>query len=259
MKYNIICKQEESCKKIVENIKKDLGANFENDLENPDIVICVGGDGTTLSAVHKYIDKLDSIIFIAFNAGHLGFFSSFNKDEYEEFISYIKKTNFKCEEFNLLEYQIKTQSNEITQGLALNEVTIVNPRRTLILDVNIDNQYFEHYRGTGLCISTPTGSTGYNKSLHGAVVKPTLEVFQMTEIASINSNLYHTLSSPLILDKNDIIELSSEWNKELWVTADSISLDFKDFKSITLKLSNKKVKLASRNSSFLERIKKNFI
>ena len=259
MKYNIVFKQEESCKKIVENIKNDLDGNFEIDANEPQIVICVGGDGTTLSAVHKYIDKLDKIIFIAFNAGHLGFFSSFNKDEYEEFIRYVKNSKFKCEEFNLLEYEINTQSNEVTNGLALNEVTIVNPRRTLILDVTIDNEYFEHYRGTGLCISTPTGSTGYNKSLHGAVIKPNLEVFQMTEIASINSNLYHTLSSPLILDKNDTIELSSEWNKELWITADSISLGFKDFRSLTVKLSDKKVKLASRNNSFLERIKKNFI
>ena len=46
MKYNIVFKQEESCKKIVENIKNDLDENFEIDLDNPQIVICVGGDGT---------------------------------------------------------------------------------------------------------------------------------------------------------------------------------------------------------------------
>lgn len=257
MKYNIVSKDEESCKKLVERIKNDL--DFELDEINPELVISVGGDGTTLSAVHKYIDKLDDITFVALNAGHLGFFSSFNKNEYEEFIAYVKAQKFKCEQFNLVEYTINTLSNDVTKGLALNEVTIVNPRRTLILDVVINNEYFEHYRGTGLCISTPTGSTGYNKSLHGAVIKPTLEVFQMTEIASINSNLYHTLSSPLILDKSDVIELTSEWNKELWITADSISLSFKDFRSLTLRLSDKKVKLASRNNTFLDRIKKNFI
>ncbi len=257
MRYFIISKEEESCKKIEEKIKADL--DFTLDSLNPDVVITVGGDGTTLSAVHKYIDKLDHITFIAFNAGHLGFFSSFNKNEYEEFITYVNKGVYKCETLNLLEYRIDTISQEVTKGLALNEITIVNPRRTLILDVTIDNEYFEHYRGTGLCISTPTGSTGYNKSLHGAVINPNLEIFQMTEIASINSNLYHTLSSPLILDKTEEIKLSSEWNKELWITADSISLNIKDFQSLTLKLSDKKVKLASRTNSYLERIRKNFI
>ena len=257
MRYFIISKEEESCKKIEEKIKNDL--NFVLDELNPNLVISVGGDGTTLSAVHKYIDKLDSITFIAFNAGHLGFFSSFNKDEYDEFINYVKKGIYKYDSLNMLEYTINTMSNDVTKGLALNEITIVNPRRTLILDVKIDKEYFEHYRGTGLCVSTPTGSTGYNKSLHGAVINPNLEVFQMTEIASINSNLYHTLSSPLILDKTEEIELSSEWNKELWITADSISLNIKDFRSLTLKLSDKKVKLASRNNSYLERIRKNFI
>jgi NAD+ kinase len=110
-----------------------------------------------------------------------------------------------------------------------------------------------------MCVSTAVGSTGYNKSLHGAVVLPSVEVFQMTEIASINSNLYHTLSSPLILSKNDVIKLTSEWNKELFITSDSMSLSFKDFKSLEIGLSDKKARLINRNIDYIDRIKKNFI
>lgn len=257
MKYSIVTKQDDNCNIIADKIKKEL--DFEYDEKNPELVICVGGDGTTLSAIHKYTDILEKLYFISFNAGHLGFFSSFENNEFDEFIEYIKKGEFTYDNLNLIKYKIDTLSNESHEGYALNEVTIVNPRRTLILDAYINNQHFEHYRGTGMCVSTAVGSTGYNKSLHGAVVLPSVEVFQMTEIASINSNLYHTLSSPLILSKNDVIKLTSEWNKELFITSDSMSLSFKDFKSLEIGLSDKKARLINRNIDYIERIKKNFI
>ena len=257
MKYVIISKDDEECKKISTKIRNIL--DLEYDEKNPDLVITVGGDGTTLNAIHIYVDKLDKVSFLAYNAGHLGFFSSFNIDEFDDFIKFINENNFTYDNLNLLEYSINTLSKDVVKGYALNEVTIVNPRRTLILDVYVNDMHFEHYRGTGMCLSTPTGSTGYNKSLHGAVIKPSIEVFQMTEIASINSNLYHTLSSPLLLSKDDEVELSSEWNKELWITADSKSLSFRDFKSLKIKLSDKKARLVNRGIPYLERVKKNFI
>ncbi len=257
MKYCIVTKIDENCDLIANEIKKRL--SFEYDDNNPDLVICVGGDGTTLSAIHKYTNILDRVYFISYNAGHLGFFSSFENNEFEEFIEYIEAKNYTYDYLNLIKYKIDTLSSDSNEGYALNEVTIVNPRRTLILDAYVNGIHFEHYRGTGMCVSTAVGSTGYNKSLHGAVVLPSVEVFQMTEIASINSNLYHTLSSPLILSKNDVIKLTSEWNKELFITSDSQSLSFKDFKSIEISLSDKKARLINRNINYIERIKKNFI
>lgn len=257
MKYSIVTKFDDKSNELASILKNKI--KFEYDEFNPELVICVGGDGTTLSAIHKYSDKIENIKFISFNAGHLGFFSSFDCDEINEFIEYIHKSEFTYDELNLIEYRIDTFSDERNVGYAVNEITIVNPRRTLILDAYINGKHFEHYRGTGMCLSTAVGSTGYNKSLHGAVVLPSVEMFQMTEIASINSNLYHTLSSPLILSKNDVVELTSESNKELFITADSISLSFKDFKSIRVNLSDKKVKLINRNIDYIERIKKNFI
>jgi len=257
MKYSIVTKFDDNCEEISNIIKSKL--HLEYDEDNPDIVICVGGDGTTLSAIHKYSGNLDNVKFIAFNAGHLGFFSSFESNELDEFVEYLEKGEFTWDDLGLIEYSIDTLKGDRNIGYAVNEVTIVNPRRTLILDAYINGKHFEHYRGTGMCLSTAVGSTGYNKSLHGAVVLPTIEVFQMTEIASINSNLYHTLSSPLILSKKDTVELTSECNKELWITADSISLSFKDFKSITVRLADKKAKLINRNIDYLERVKKNFI
>ncbi len=228
------------------------------DDKNPDKIITIGGDGTFLKAVHLYESILDKVDFFVFNTGHLGYFSNFDIDSINDLLTKINSDSYQCSEFNLLEYKIQTGSNTIS-GIALNEVTIINPTRTLMLDVFLNNQLLEHFRGTGICISTPAGSTGYNKSLGGAVVDSSLEAFQVTEIASINSRIHHTLSSPLLLSKKHEVEFKAEDPTCIWITADSKSLTIENFQSLAIILSDRKVKFVRNDISFIERLKKNFI
>ena len=79
--------------------------------------------------------------------------------------------------------------------------------RTMVADVVINHVHFERFRGDGLTVSTPTGSTAYNKSLGGAVLHPTIEAIQLTEIASLNNRIYRTLGSSVIVPKKDKIEV----------------------------------------------------
>ncbi len=51
-------------------------------------------------------------------------------------------------------------------------------------------ELFERFRGDGLAISTPTGSTAYNKSVGGAVVHPSINAMQLAEIASLNNRVF---------------------------------------------------------------------
>ena len=71
----------------------------------------------------------------------------------------------------------------------------------MVADVVINGVHFERFRGDGLTVSTPTGSTAYNKSLGGAVLHPTIEALQLTEIASLNNRVYRTLGSSIIVPK----------------------------------------------------------
>lgn len=63
-------------------------------------------------------------------------------------------------------------------------------RKSMAADVCLNDVLFESFRGDGLSVSTPTGSTAYNKSLGGAVLHPTIEALQLTEIASLNNRVY---------------------------------------------------------------------
>ena len=73
----------------------------------------------------------------------------------------------------------------------------------MVADVSINGTFLERFRGDGITVSTPTGSTAYNKSIGGAVLHPTVEAFQMTEIASLNNRVYRTLGSSAIIPKGD--------------------------------------------------------
>ncbi len=154
---------------------------------------------------------------------------------------------------------IDSENNKIEMN-ALNEITIMTPPRTLILDVYINDQFFEKFRGTGMCISTPSGSTAYNKSLHGSVIDSTVKCMQLTEIAGINSNAYRTLSSPLVLSHKKRIHLSSNLPQQVFITVDHISHTFKHFKKLEVFYNNQNLRMAYyKKEEFLERINRTFL
>ena len=252
MKYSVYSrKQDEVSLNIVKKIKSLI--KLEYDEENPDIVITVGGDGTILRAVNKYINLVDKVVFFGVKTGHLGFYTNFTKESIDELIEKINNNKFDIETHSLLEWKTNKYS-----GYAINEITIINPTSTQIVDVYIDDSIFETVRGTGLCISTPNGSTAFNKSLDGPVVDHSLECIILSEIASLNSNAYRSLNSPLVLSTNHKLEL--QFSNANFLTSDHLKFELDGKDSVKCVLSNKKVKFGKRdNTLFIDRIKKAFL
>ncbi len=85
--------------------------------------------------------------------------------------------------YPLVEIEIRTSSGAIETHLALNEFTLKGIEETLVAELHVNDVPFESFRGDGICISTPSGSTGYNKSLGGAMLHPSIEAIQIAEIA----------------------------------------------------------------------------
>src|SRR5699024_2970461 len=138
------------------------------DQEDPELVISIGGDGTFLEAFRRYIHKLDKTAFLGIHTGHLGFYTDWMSDEVEKLVIEIAKTPFHVVEYPLLEVTIRFTDEEKEESfLALNETTIKTVEGSVVFDVQIRGEHFETFRGDGLCVSTPSGSTAYNKALGG--------------------------------------------------------------------------------------------
>jgi NAD+ kinase len=235
--------------KLIEN-------DWELDKQNPELVLSIGGDGTMLQAFHDFKDQLDTVSFVGVHTGHLGFYTDWKKDDVEEMVDAILHTEPKVAEYPLVEVSI---NDGVIQEIALNEITIKNnDAKTFICNVSINGEKFEDFRGDGLCVSTPSGSTAYNKGLNGAIVHHSLESMQLSEIASINNKVFRTIDSSVILPKGHVLEITGELENS-FITVDHLTLGGK-FDHLKFVVSDKHVRFARyREHTFWNRVKSSFI
>lgn len=262
MKFAVTSKGDETSNILTQKIKTYLlDFDLQYDEDAPDLVISVGGDGTLLYAFHRYCRRLDKTAFVGVHTGHLGFYADWVPEEIEKLVIAIAKTPYQVVEYPLLEVIIRYINGEReTKYLALNECTVKSVSGTLVIDVEIRGDLFETFRGDGLCISTPTGSTAYNKALGGAILHPSLEAIQVTEMASINNRIFRTIGSPLVLPAHHTCMLKPVNNVDFQITIDHLSLLHKDVKSIQCRVADEKIRFARfRPFPFWKRVRDSFI
>lgn len=252
-------KQSQNVKQRLE--KRFTERHFVLDDKEPDVVISIGGDGTLLSAFHHYENRLDKIRFVGVHTGHLGFYTDWRDEEVDDLVISLESDNGQSVSYPLLEVCVKyADCPKRVHYLALNESTLKRISSTMTTDVYLGGELFERFRGDGLCVSTPTGSTAYNKSLGGAVVHPNLEVLQIAEISSINNRVFRTLSSPMIVAPNDWITFRPMRGSDFVLTIDSDSYHNRDIVEIQYKISKKRIHFAKyRHMHFWRRVQEAFI
>lgn len=182
--------------------------NYQTDTKNKDfkkgtdLIFCIGGDGTLLSAAQKAA-KLN-IRLLGINSGNLGFLAALKTQEnFSQILQNILKDEFKEQERFLLKAEIFRYKKNIFSFCALNEAVIRPAQaRAINLNVHFDKSQVKNYFGDGLIISTPTGCTAYNMAAGGPIVMPSLNVFILTAICP------HTLSQrPLVLPADKEIKI----------------------------------------------------
>ncbi|MTH53226.1 NAD kinase [Bacillus mangrovi] len=262
MKFAITSKGDNKSNTLMQKMRTYL-SDFElqYDEDQPDIVISVGGDGTLLYAFHRYRSRLDKTAFIGVHTGHLGFYADWVPDEIEKLVIAIAKTPHQIVEYPILEVIIRhNDGGREARYLALNECTVKAVENSLVMDVEIKGQKFETFRGDGLCISTPSGSTAYNKALGGAILHPSIRAIQLAEMASINNRVFRTVGSPLILPDHHTCMLKPVNDADFQITIDHLTLLHKDVKSIQCRVAKENVRFARfRQFPFWKRVRDSFI
>lgn len=229
--------------------------------KNPDIVISIGGDGMLLSAFHKYEKLIDRVRFVGIHTGHLGFYTDYRDFEVEQLITNLKLDAGAKVSYPILNIKVNMNDGRVMEARALNEATIKRLSKTMVADIVINNVPFERFRGDGISVSTPTGSTAYNKSLGGAVLHPTIEALQIAEIASLNNRVYRTLGSSVVVPKKDKIVIDPLHNDRYSVAIDNKTFVHDNIKNIEYRIDNSKIHFVATPShtSFWNRVKDAFI
>jgi len=217
------------------------------------LIVAVGGDGTMLGAMRDAL-QYDNPIVYGVNTGTLGFLSEdigtskfYRPTELKEKIvnslNDVMRRNGMIEERMLLQATLSVGGDIVNDNLvAVNEFVLAPSyaQHPLVVEVEINNNFVSSNLGSGVLVSTATGSTAMALSGGGAIVSPSTNIIQIVPI------LAHTLTNrPIITTGRDTITLKAPIIKGgVDILADGMWLHSADEPvTLTIKKNPQKVKL----------------
>ena len=150
-----------------------------SDPSRADVIVVLGGDGTVLNYLHKYLKK--KIPIYGMNRGHIGFLMN----EYSE-KKLIERLNSSIPtKLYPLKIRCFNKDGKIRESIAFNDVSMIRDSRQIAkISVTINNQTkIEQLLCDGCLISTPAGSSAYNLSLRGPVIPIDAQLLAITPIS----------------------------------------------------------------------------
>lgn len=181
-------------------IEKELEILKEYDIqivdEYPEYILTFGGDGTILRAL-KYAIKY-MVPILAVNFGRVGYMADIDSKYFRTRIEELLDNNFNLSKRYLLECSINDK-----KYYALNEIAFKFDRVGELVLYDEDKE-ISGFRGDGLIISTPTGSTAYAMSAGGSIIHPSVKVMNIVAIAP-----QYLGTRPLILPEKNLVVKSN--------------------------------------------------
>lgn len=181
--------------------------------KDTECAIVLGGDGTLLQAAHDLLPL--KIPLLGINLGTLGFLAETEKQNIAEALEALFSNHYCVEERMMLDTCIIE-----SQGIkyidkpckpALNDIVITRSGFSRIIEVSIyvNGALVNDYRGDGVIVSTPTGSTGYNLSAGGPVVTPEAKLIVITPICP------HSLNArSIVVASEDVVHIKIRESKK---------------------------------------------
>ena len=180
-----------------------------------EVAVVLGGDGTILRGAEVTLTR--DIPLLGINLGHVGFLAEVEKPEISAIAQSIVDKSYVYENRMVLGYSVQRDGLEISQGWALNEITVERDSTTMVeLFVEIDRRPLSHWGCDGLTCSPPTGSPAYAFSAGGPVLWPETAALVLLPISA------HALfSRPMVVSTKSEIVVTVESSVAL-LSADAL-------------------------------------
>jgi NAD+ kinase len=165
------------CEIVVEDLHhaRDLGEL------SADLALVLGGDGSILRAARQMGYRQTPVLGV--NLGTLGFLADLTSEQLCDVFPTVVRGEYRVTQHLMFECIVETDDTRQT-FLGLNEISLHNgpPFHMVELDLIVDGEKISGYKGDGLIISTPIGSTAYSLSAGGPILGQDLEAFVITPI-----------------------------------------------------------------------------
>lgn len=172
----------------------DPPATADSPLGGADLVIVLGGDGSILRAARWM--GYTQVPALGINLGRLGFLADTPRDDAATAVAELEAGRFRLVDHMMFECEVIRGGRVIHRELGLNETSLLaGPPFTMIeIDLIVDDEPATTYRADGLIASTPVGSTAYNLSAGGPIVRKDMDAFVFTPLNP------HTLTNRTVVD-----------------------------------------------------------
>ncbi|MEW4570656.1 NAD(+)/NADH kinase [Tautonia sp. JC769] len=172
----------------------DLGSDSDLSGLEADIALVLGGDGTVLHTARRMGDQ--PIPVLGVNLGRLGFLADLTPTGLRDRLADLAARRFTVENLMTLDCTIRRTDGQTLVYRGLNDVVLraAPPFHLIELGLRIDGESVISYRGDGLILATPVGSTGHSLSAGGPILPPNAQMFVITPICA------HTLTQRPLVD-----------------------------------------------------------
>lgn len=184
-------------------IHQHVDVSFAPLRDHVDLLLIVGGDGTTLQAVRTYVGR--SVPFLPIHSGRVGFLSAMDISHIPDLLPKVLSGAFIREERQLLSVTVYRGKSVLFSTFVLNEAVIGQGSmvRLLLLNAFVDGKKIATFHADGLIVATPTGSTAYALSAGGSIVHPSLPAMIVTPL---NPQCFN--QKPIVLPDSVLLDVS---------------------------------------------------
>ena len=198
--------------------------SFDDSMHVPvdtDLVITLGGDGTVLYAA-RAVHEL-GIPILPVNMGTFGYITEISIDEWQDALEHYITKGDNISRRLMLRITVMRSGRRVWHAAALNEAVISSSgiAKVVSLGLSLDNTPLGTFRGDGMIVATPTGSTGYSLAAGGPILDSDMSAVIITPICPF------TLSNrPLVTSGRVVtLEVVPGQRTDIVLTADG-QLDF---------------------------------
>jgi len=229
-------------------LPKDLRFHkLDRELQNAELVICFGGDGTILHMAKAATRK--NIPILGVNIGTMGFMAELESSELDQ-LARLAHDDYTLDRRMMLDVVVQRDRDIIFHDIGLNDIVITKGAiaRIAHLAVKCDGVEAMQCGGDGIIVATPTGSTAYSLSAGGPIVEPEASNILITPICA------HDVMSRCIVasDKRVItVELVHNARRNAYLSVDggkALRLNLGDVVTVRKsKLETKLIRLKDRS------------
>ncbi len=180
-----------------------------------DLIIVLGGDGTTLTAA-RLAAPFEVPIF-GINLGRVGFLSEATPEDWPERLSQVLSGDSWLERRLMLRAEVLHRGRRTADLIALNDVVVSRGGQVRVVRFHlyVDADHVTTYTADGLIAATPTGSTAYSMAAGGPLLPPQIQNFLVLPVAP-----HLSFERPLVLHQNAVVKIRVEMEHEAFATAD---------------------------------------